>query len=311
MTNPIGGLMDVYIDGIYETTIDQYTLFPNSFYYTSPILANGPHFVKFVHMTQVQVTVDQIYVWVTGDLGSPDPIVDLAAVPGLNDGEVDLTWTTTGDDPGNVGKAAKYEIRYSATPINNLVDWDYANPVGGTFPPPSAGGVLENVTVSGLPPGAHYYFAVRSFDNAWYDVLSNTVDSDVQYATGVYAGAGYHEDNDPVWFYNAAPPYVWLQINDVNASAGHYHRINSLNTGSSAMFWFTGRRFQVFFQKDSFYGSVDVYVDGVKVGTFSQYRSVVVWNQAWTSPVFAAGNHVVEFRVVGKRANIDRIRIIP
>jgi hypothetical protein len=314
-TSAIGSLMDVYIDGVYVTTIDQYTYYHNSFYYTSPILAYGPHFVRFVHMTpaiatRVQVTVDQIYVWRSLDGGSPDPIVDLAAVPGLNDGEVDLTWTATGDDPFGVGTANHYEIRYSSTPINNLVDWDYAKAVGGVFPAPQAAGNIEAMTVVGMPPGAHYYFAVRSFDDAYYDVLSNTADSDAQYS-GAYAGAGFHEDNDPIWLYNAAPPYIWLQIADVNASAGHYHRINSLNTGSSAMFWFTGTRFQLIFQKNSYYGSLDVYVDGVKVGAFSQYYSVLLWNRVWTSPVFAAGNHVVEFRVVGARANIDRIKIIP
>jgi hypothetical protein len=314
-TSPIGGLMDVYIDGVYVTTIDQYTYYPNSFYYTSPILAYGPHFVRFVHITpvhatRVQVTVDQIYVWRSFDGGAPNDIFDLAAVPGVNDGEVDLTWTATGDDPGFAGTAHHYEIRYSSSPINDLVDWDYASPASGAFPPPQAAGNIEAMTVVGLPPGAHYYFAVRSFDNAYYDVLSNTADSDAQY-TGAYAGAGFYEDDNAIWFYNAAPPYIWQQISDANASAGYYHRINSLNTGSSAMFWFTGTRFQVFFQKDSYYGSVDVYVDGVKVGTFSQYYSVVVWNQAWTSPVFAAGNHVVEFRVVGTRANVDRIKIIP
>ncbi len=73
LTSAIGGLMDVYIDGVYTTTIDQYTFYPNSFYYTSPILAHGPHIVRFVHMTQVQVTVDQLYVWRSNDGGPPIP----------------------------------------------------------------------------------------------------------------------------------------------------------------------------------------------------------------------------------------------
>ncbi len=182
--------MDVYIDGVFVTTIDQYTFYPNSFYYTSPILANGPHVVRFVHMTPVTVTVDQIYIWSPVDGGPPDPITDLVAVPGVNDGEVDLTWTATGDDPGGVGTADHYEIRYSTTPITNAVDWDYAKPAAGVFPAPQPAGAAEAMTVIGLTPAAHYYFAVRASDNAYYDVLSNTTHSDVAYS-GPFAPAGF------------------------------------------------------------------------------------------------------------------------
>jgi hypothetical protein len=310
LTSPIGGLMDVYIDGVLTTTIDQYTYYPNSFYYTSPILANGPHVVRFEHMTQVQVTVDQLYVWKSNDGGSPDPITDLAAVPGANDGEVDLTFTATGDD-GNAGSADKYEIRYSPTPINNLVDWDFAEPVAGAIPPPSPAGALENITVGGLTPGATYYFAVRAFDNSWFDVLSNTVASQVQY-TGIYAPAGVtYQETDPQWQFLTSPPYNWVLINNVSALGGQYRRIINAPAGSMARFWFSGTRFRLTFAKDSKYGRLDVYVDGKFVGKIIQTNSVEVWRVRWLSPVFAAGNHVVEFRVVGSRANVDAIYIFP
>jgi hypothetical protein len=305
ITGPASGLMDVYIDGVYETTIDQYTYFPHSFYYTSPILAYGPHLVRFVHMTGTQVTVDQLYVWRSNDGGPPDPIVDLAALPGVNDGEVDLTWTATGDD-GAVGKAKKYEIRYALTPINTPLDWDYAEPAAGVFAAPQIAGSPEAMTVVGLTPGARYFFAVRVSDNAWYDVLSNTVASDVTY-TGVYAAPGYFEDDNPIWSYNGS----WTQVNYANASAGHLHKINSVLPGSSARFWFTGTRFKLFFQKNTGYGKLDVYVDGLWIASINQDATQVFWNQYYLSPVFALGNHVVEFRVVDSIATIDRIRIYP
>jgi hypothetical protein len=308
LTSPIGGLMDVYIDGVLTTTIDQYTYFPNSFYYTSPILANGPHVVRFEHMTQVQVTVDQLYVWKSNDGGSPDPITDLAAVPGANDGEVDLTFTATGDD-GNAGSADKYEIRYSPNPINNLVDWDFAESVAGVIPPPSPAGTPENITVGGLTPGATYYFAVRAFDDSWFDVLSNTVASQVQY-TGAYQPNGFYQENHSTWQFSTIPT-GWVTITDVNASGGAYRRITNAPAGSLARFWFNGTKFRLFFLKDVNYGKLVVYVDGKKRGTINQSNSVPLWKQYWESPVFAAGNHVVEFRVVGSRANIDYIRIYP
>jgi hypothetical protein len=309
ITGPTCGLMDVYLDGLYLTTIDQNTFYPNTFNYTSPILVAGPHFLRLVHMTQINVTVDQLYIWSPVDGGPPDPITDLAAIPGVNDGEVILSWTTTGDDPGNVGKAKNYEVRYSSDPINNLVDWDYATLVGGVFPAPLPGGAVQTVTATGLTPGATYYFAVRSFDNAWYDVLSNTVSSFVQY-TGMYRPAGTYEDNHSGWEYSTMIP-TWLEITDPNATAGHYRRIANAPFGSLARFWFSGTRFQLIFLRDTGYGKLDVYVDGIKIGTINQYFAVADWLSSWTSPILAFGNHVVEFRVLGTRANIDRIKIFP
>jgi hypothetical protein len=306
ITGAANGMVDVYIDNAYVTTIDQYTFYPNSFSYTSPMLALGPHNVRFVHKSQAIVTIDQLYVSAVADGGAPDPITDLAAVPGPFDGEVDLSWTAPGDDPGNVGKALKYEVRYSPTPINNEVDWDYALPVAGTLPQPLAGGSLESMTAINLPPGAHYYFAVRTFDNAYYEVLSNTVDSDVKY-NGVYAGPGLYEDNHSVWKYIL----TWNNVVDANATAGHYRRANNLIPNSAAArFWFTGSKFRLTFSRNVGYGKLDVYVDGTKVGTINQNGVAELWNQywAWTG---AAGNHVIEFRVVGNKATIDAIRIWP
>lgn len=309
MTSGIGGQMDVYIDGVYAATIDQLTNDPHSFKYTSPILAYGPHVVRFIHMTQIEVTVDQIFVWWANDGGSPDPIVDLAAVPGTNNGEVDLSWTSTGDDPGNVGKAKKYEVRYSSNPINTLEDWFHAKPVGGVFPAPVNGGAVQSVTATGLTPGATYYFAVRSFDNAFYDVLSNTASSMVAY-TGIYRPAGIYEDHHSGWEYSTFLP-GWLEIPDVNATLGHYRRIYNAPAGSFARFWFTGTQFTLVFLRSPEYGLLDVYVDGVKIGIINQEFSELVYKKYWTSPVLLLGNHVVEFRVMDDRANVDRIKIAP
>ncbi len=230
-------------------------------------------------------------------------------VPGLNDGEVDLSWTSTGDDPGNVGKPKRYEIRYSSTPINDLVDWDYATPVGGVFPAPVLGGVVQNVTATGLTPGATYFFAVRSFDNAWYDVLSNTVASDVMYG-GIYRPAGIYEDNHSGWEYSSMIP-TWIPVSNISTTAGHYRRISNAPAGSFARFWFKGTSFQLLFLKGVGYGKLAVYVDGVYVTTINQYYPVTLYKRAYRLPAIAFGDHVVEFRVVGTRANIDRIWIFP
>jgi hypothetical protein len=324
ITSVLGDLMDVYIDGVYVTTIDQNSVEPDlvtyywdKFHYTSPILAYGPHVVRLVHTTtlvtppqdRVQVSIDQIYVWRSKDGGAPTAIADLNAAPGINDGEVNLTWTATGDD-GLAGTAKKYEVRYSIDPINNKLDWENAAPAAGNFTAPKLHGTPESMTVVGLTPGAHYFFAVQVSDNAYYDVLSNTIDSDVQY-TGAYLPAGKYEDDHLGWQYVTALINGWQTINDVNATSGHYRRIANAPAGSMARFWFSGTRFQLIYMIGTGYGKLGVYVDGIYVGTINEYYSVTAWNRVYTSPVFAAGNHVVEFRVVGTKANIDLIKIIP
>lgn len=310
LTGPTNGQVDVYIDGVYTTTIDQYSFYPYyDNYYTSPILPKGPHLVRFVHATLAKITVDQIYVWSPVDGGPPAPIVDLTALPGVNDGEVDLAWTSPGDDDC-AGRPTKYEIRYSFRPINDLVDWRTAQPVGGVFPTPFAVcGNPQTATATGMTPGAHYYFAVRAFDNAWYDVLSNTTSSDVTY-TGVYGTAGTYQEKHSIWQFSTMIP-GWLTVPDPKAAGGAYRRIENAPKGSLARFWFNGTQFRLYFLKDVDYGRLDVYVDGQKKGSIIQSDASPLWKQYWESPVFAAGNHVVEFRVVGKRANIDYIKIFP
>ncbi len=311
LTGAANGIVDVFIDNAFVTSINQYTFYPNSFSYTSPMLTNGPHNVRFVHKTQALVTIDQLYISAQADGGAPDPITDLAAVPGFNDGEVILSWTAPGDDPGQVGKAHKYEVRFSSTPINNEVDWDLALPVSGAYPAPKTGGSAETMTAIGLTPGAHYYFAVRTFDNSWYEVLSNTADSDVKY-NGVYAGNGLYEETHSIWKWYSSSS--WNNVTDASATAGHFRRSNNILPPDATMarFWFNGTKFRLTFLRGVNYGKLDIYVDGVKIGRINQYNAATaLYNQNWISPVFAAGPHVVEFRVVNAKVTIDAIRIWP
>jgi hypothetical protein len=325
ITGPLGGLVDVYIDELYYTTIDQFTPFGSIRYFTSPILPlaggpyvpplPGPHTVRFIHMTGVQMTVDQIYINTTYDLGAPDPITDLFAPPVFVDGTVDLTWTAVGDDPSLIGfppgdnTAVKYEVRYSPAlgancPIVTETNWDYASPAAGVFSAPQAFGNLEAMTVVGLTPGVDYCFAVRVSDDAYYSSLSNSIIGSSPYS-GLYVPAGPYEDTDPQWIYTG----LWNTIFSGSATGGTQH--NTGLAGSSAVFHFNGTGFMLTFQKGASFGKVDVYVDGVLVYRLDQYSLYTQWQRTWTSPVFAPGNHVVEFRLVGTKASIDMLQILP
>jgi len=77
---------------------------------------------------------------------------------------VTLTWTAPGDD-GNVGTAAAYDIRYSASGTITEADWASATQASGE-PAPTAAGTSQTMTVSGLTPGTTYSFAMKTSDEA-------------------------------------------------------------------------------------------------------------------------------------------------
>ena len=97
------------------------------------------------------------------DLTAPAAIMDLAATPGTATGCVDLSWTAPGDD-AHIGTAASYLVRHSASVIDSPAGWEAATPVTSGVPNPKPAGQSEQMTVSGLTPGALYYFAVRAQD---------------------------------------------------------------------------------------------------------------------------------------------------
>jgi hypothetical protein len=94
------------------------------------------------------------------DTVPPGTVTDLVTgSPALN--FVTLSWTAPGDD-WNTGTAAEYDIRYSTQPITEA-NWDEAIPCEGE-PAPQPSGSGEVFTVTGLAPGATYYFALKTAD---------------------------------------------------------------------------------------------------------------------------------------------------
>jgi subtilisin family serine protease len=71
-----------------------------------------------------------------------------------------LAWTATGDD-GTVGRASRYDIRFSTNPINDA-NFSLATPVAG--PNPQTSGSPETFEVSGLTYSTTYYFALKVAD---------------------------------------------------------------------------------------------------------------------------------------------------
>ncbi|NIO21753.1 MAG: hypothetical protein GTN76_13755, partial [Candidatus Aenigmarchaeota archaeon] len=91
----------------------------------------------------------------------PAAITDLSASPGINGGDIDLSWTAPGDDGVTGTLDGEYRIDY-ATYIKswNLNDYKISTSASGVDP-----GDAQSFTVTGLNEGATYYFRIWTADD--------------------------------------------------------------------------------------------------------------------------------------------------
>jgi hypothetical protein len=86
---------------------------------------------------------------------------------------IGLEWTAGGDD-GTIGRASRYEMRYSTSEPSGIDSLSIAAwwTQAGTqlvygLRPPSMSGSPDSVRVTGLTPGTIYYFVLYSVDDGW------------------------------------------------------------------------------------------------------------------------------------------------
>jgi hypothetical protein len=92
------------------------------------------------------------------------------AAPAAGSG-VTVRWTAPGDD-GRLGRAVRYDLRYSLLPITPLT-FSYASAVPGV-PAPRAAGSVETFSIPGLALGLGYSFAIRTVDDrGFWSKVSN------------------------------------------------------------------------------------------------------------------------------------------
>lgn len=135
---------------------------------------------------------------------APDPIIDLAVVDNLaTSNSVHLTWTATGDD-GTDGKAFRYDLRMSTSPITNDAQFDAATQIIGA-PIPSDAGIQETFDVQNLDPDQTYHFAIKARDDQNnYSDISNP-------ASGSTLTAPQIAVNPAQLIYNVEPNEQWSE----------------------------------------------------------------------------------------------------
>ena len=105
------------------------------------------------------------------DVESPSFVVDLE-VTYTTIASATLTWTAPGDD-GDLGRASKYDVRFSTEPITEE-SWGSATRAENE-PSPCPAGETDVVIVRGLESDSYYYFAVKTADEELnWSGISNT-----------------------------------------------------------------------------------------------------------------------------------------
>jgi len=108
--------------------------------------------------------------YATPDSITPNPITGLTGLPGTNSGEINLTWTSTGDDGanGDFETGSRYEIMVSSWVDTSNIAAFYASTRSLSqytpIPAVSTAKTVTQVVVTGLTSGATYWFAIRTLD---------------------------------------------------------------------------------------------------------------------------------------------------
>jgi subtilisin family serine protease/PKD repeat protein len=103
-----------------------------------------------------------VYNFFEPDTTAPAAITGLS-ISNTTEEAVTLTWTAIGDD-GMLGKANRYDIRYSQNPIDET-NFSSATPIINN-PQPAMAGTAETVILDNLNPQTTYFFAIKAMDNA-------------------------------------------------------------------------------------------------------------------------------------------------
>jgi hypothetical protein len=123
--------------------------------------------------------------------------------------------------------------------------------------------------------------------------------------TATILSAGTYDDAHAAWHYST----YWYTYAGAGPFADTLHF--SINPKDEALVSFNGSQFRLTYTAMPDRGTLDVYVDGVKVATINE-NGAGVWQQTWTSDLSAAGTHTIRLvHATGAIVDIDAITVFP
>lgn len=125
------------------------------------------------------------------------------------------------------------------------------------------------------------------------------------------SSSGYVVVVDKLTVTDPAAPYVrgnetkgtftgsWVPCKNPTYTDGTYSY--SRWAGSAVRYTFSGTKVAWIGPKAPFYGKADVYIDGVKKATVSQYGALGWRERVWESAALSSGTHTIEIRTLGTK----------
>jgi hypothetical protein len=304
------GVVDVYIDGVKATSVNEEGPGAWQQRWTSDPLSAGIHTVRLVHASGYIVDLDAIQVMSTATVLSAGS---------YDDGNVGLRYSTNWYTHSGAGPSAgtlhfafspgesvlfsfsgeQFKLTYTQMADRGVVDVYVDGVKVASIDESGTGAWQQTWTSEPLPAGNHNVRLVQAG--------AGVVDIDALeiLATATILPAGTYDDGNAAWHYST----YWYTAVGAGYYAGTLHF--SINPKDEALVSFSGRQIVLTYTEMSDRGQVDVYVDGVKVGTLDESGSGS-YQKTWTSGVFAAGTHTVRLvHASGPITDIDAITVMP
>ena len=307
------GDIDVFVDDTKIATVNATGALQWQKVYISPVFSTGTHFVQIRHAGGggAYVDVDAIQI-----LSTPAPGVGV-----YNDSDANWSYSSgwlnfTGSGPsGNtlhytstVGSTATFSfsgtqfiLTYTQAPNRgNIAVYMDGNQVAVI----NATGALQwqKVYISPVFSTGTHFVQIRHAGGggAYVDVDA------IQILSTPVPGVGVYNDSDANWSYSSG----WLNFTGSGPSGNTLHYTSTV--GSTATFSFSGTQFILTYTQAPNRGNIAVYMDGNQVAVINA-TGILQWQKTYTSPVFAAGVHFVQFTHAGGAGayvDVDAIQIL-
>jgi hypothetical protein len=194
----------------------------------------------------------------------------------------------------------QFELTYTQMGDRGVLDVYVDEVKVSTIDESGTGAWQQTWTSEVLPAGPHHVRLVQASSSGVVDIDAIEI-----FATAEILPAGTHDDAHPAWHYST----YWYTY----AGPGPYEETMhfSINPKDEALVSFHGSQFSLTYTAMPDRGTLDVFIDGMKVDTIDE-NGAGAWQQTWTSDLYTAGLHTVRLvHAAGLITDIDAITILP